>query len=95
MLQALDSVEKFADLIWAHHDGKCLRPAAGWDDVVDVASPLERDFVKEADGGHCHADRTGLQAACLWSNRVGRRGSRLGPIGPAICESDCANCEMY
>ena len=61
MLEALDSVEKSGDLIWAHHDGKCLRPAAGWDDVIDVPSSLEGDLVKKADGGHRHTHRTGCK----------------------------------
>src|ERR1700732_2217803 len=61
VLEALDSVEKSGDLIWAHYDGKCLRPAAGWDDVVDVPSSLERDLVKKGDGGHRHTHRTGCK----------------------------------
>jgi hypothetical protein len=61
VLEALDSVEEFADLLRAHHDGKCLRPTAGWNDVIDVPSPLKRNLVEKADGGHRHADRAGRE----------------------------------
>ena len=57
MLEALNRVEEFADLLRAHHDGKYLRPAAGWDDVIDVPSALQGYLVEEADGGHGHTDR--------------------------------------
>jgi len=58
VLEALDSVEEFADLLLAHHDGKRLCPPAGWNDVIDVPPPPKRNLVEKADGGHRHTDGT-------------------------------------
>src|SRR5208282_649809 len=59
VLEVPDSVEKPDDLFRAHDDRKRLRPAAGWDDVIDVPSALQRDIVEKANGGDRHTDRTG------------------------------------
>jgi hypothetical protein len=57
VLEALDSVEELADLLLAHYDRKCLLPAASWDDIIDVPSPLQPYFVEKVDGGYRHTDR--------------------------------------
>ena len=40
VLETLDSVQAFADFLWAHYSKKCRRPAAGWGDLIDVSSAL-------------------------------------------------------
>ena len=76
MLEALDSIKEFGDLAWAHHDGKCLRPTAGWNDVIDIPSPLKRNLVEKTDGGHRHADRAGREPPV--PRQVKQEGTDLG-----------------
>ena len=76
VLEALDSVEEFADLLLAHHDRKCLLPAAGWDDVIDVPPALKRYFVEKANGSHCHTDRTRRKSPV--PGQVKQEGTDLG-----------------
>ena len=54
--------------------------------LIDVPSALERDLVESGWRPPPHR-QSWPQAAYPWSNRVGRHGSRLGPIGLVICES--------
>ena len=76
MFQVLDRVEKPDDLFRAHHDGKRLGPAAGWDDVIDVPSALQCDVVEKANGGDRHTDRTG--GKFFVSGQIELKGSDLG-----------------
>ena len=61
MLQALDRVEKPADLFGAHDHRKRLRLAAGRDDVVEVPVPPEGDLVEKADGRDGNQNRAGRE----------------------------------
>ena len=65
VLQALDRVEKPADLFGAHDDRKRLRLAAGRDSVVEVPVPPEGDLVEETDGRDRDQDRAGREMPVL------------------------------
>ena len=56
-LQARGGVEKSGHLFAAQNRRKFLRLTTGGDDLVDAPGPLQRDFVKKADGRDADQDR--------------------------------------
>ena len=106
MVQAAYGAQELADLFRAQYDGKRLRLATGWDNLLNVPSSVEGDVVEKADRGHCYQYGTRRQVLVpreiqligsdLWrAQQIWRLAEMAGKLGNLLqVRSLCMKCEV-